>query len=177
MPKYVAFLRGINVGGRNIVKKETLKEAFASLGFQNVSVWKQSGNIIFETDKADLEQMKIAIQKKLQTLLSSNVEVFLRSLSYLEELVERNPFRNINEKGASYLVTFLSTETAESALPLKIPKSTAEIIRIDKREAYSVTHGHGEGGLPNTFLEKKLETQATTRNLNTIKEIVQAHSK
>ena len=96
MPKYVAFLRGINVGGRNIVKKETLKEVFASLGFQNVSVWKQSGNIIFETDKADLDQIKIAIQKKLQSLLGGNVEVFLRVLSYIEELVEHNPFRNIN---------------------------------------------------------------------------------
>ena len=177
MPKYVAFLRGINVGGKNIVKKEMLQEAFASLGYQHVSVWKQNGNIIFETDKADLEQIKIAIQKKLQSLLSSNVGVILRSLSYLEELVEHNPFRNINEKGASYLVTFLSTETAESTLPLKIPKSTAEIIRIGKREAYSVTHGHGEGGQPNPFLEKKLKTQATTRNWNTIKEIVETYSK
>ena len=177
MPKYVAFLRGINVDGKNIVKKEMLQEAFSSLGYQHVSVWKQSGNIIFDTDKADLEQIRIAIQKKLHSLLVNNVGVILRSLSYLEELVERNPFRNVDEKGASYLVTFLSTETAESTLPLKIPKSTAEIIRIGKYEAYSVTHGHGEGGQPNPFLEKKLKTQATTRNWNTIKEIVEAYSK
>ena len=177
MSKYVAFLRGINVGGKNIVKKEMLQEAFASLGYQHVSVWKQSGNIIFETDNADLEQIKIPIQKKLHSLLVNNVGVILRSLSYLEELVERNPFRNVDEKGASSLVTFLSTETAESTLPLKIPKSTAEIIRIGKYEAYSVTHGHGEGGQPNPFLEKKLKTQATTRNWNTIKEIVEAYSK
>jgi uncharacterized protein (DUF1697 family) len=73
MPKYVAFLRGINVGGRNIVKKETLNEAFTSLGYEHVSVWKQSGNIIFETDKTDLEEIKIAIQNKddLKGLLSA----------------------------------------------------------------------------------------------------------
>src|SRR3972149_2059182 len=114
MPKYVAFLRGINVGGRNIVKKEKLQEAFTSLGYQHVSVWKQSGNVIFETDKTDLEQIKTAIQKKLQSLLGSNIGVLLRSLSYLEELMESKPFGNLDEKGASYLVTFLSTETAES---------------------------------------------------------------
>src|SRR3990170_6637423 len=105
MPKYVAFLRGINVGGKNIVKKEMLQEAFASLGYQHVSVWKQSGNIIFETDKADLENIRLEIQKKLHKLLSSNVIVILRSLSYLVEIVEHNPFRNVDEKGASYLVT------------------------------------------------------------------------
>ncbi|HJW65228.1 MAG TPA: DUF1697 domain-containing protein [Candidatus Bathyarchaeia archaeon] len=177
MPKYVAFLRGINVGGKNIVKKEMLQEAFASLGYQHVSVWRQSGNIIFETDKTDLEQIKTAIQKKLKSLLDSKIVVILRSLSYLEELVENKPFGNMDEEGTSYLVTFLSAETAESTIPLKIPNSTAEIIRIGKYEAYSVTHGHGEGGQPNPFLEKKLKTQATTRNWNTIKEIVEAYSK
>jgi len=176
MPKYVAFLRGINVGGKNIVKKEMLQEAFTSLGYEHVSVWKQSGNVIFETSDSDLEQIKLAIQKKLKSLLGNNIGVILRSFYYLEELVKSNTFRNLDEKGASYLVTFLSTETAESVLHLKIPKSTAEIIRIDKHEAYSVTHGHGEGGLPNPFLEKKLKTQATTRNWNTIKEIVQGFS-
>ena len=49
MHRFVAFLRGINVGG-HIVVKEKLKEAFTSLGFQNVSTYKQSGNVVFETD-------------------------------------------------------------------------------------------------------------------------------
>jgi uncharacterized protein (DUF1697 family) len=175
--KYVAFLRGINVGGRNVIHKEMLQEAFISLGYQRVSVWKQSGNVIFETDKADFELIRKEIQKKLHSLLGSDIGVLLRSLSYLEELVKSKPFRNVDEKNVSLLVTFLSIENAESTLPIKIPNSTAEILRIGKREAYSVTHGHGEGGLPNPFLEKKLKTQATTRNWNTIKEIVEAHSK
>jgi uncharacterized protein (DUF1697 family) len=54
MLRLVAFLRGINVGGRS-VKKEKLKEAFTSLGFQNVSTYKQSGNIIFETTSTGME--------------------------------------------------------------------------------------------------------------------------
>ncbi len=58
MPKYVAFLRGINVGGHNTVHREKLKEAFVSLGYQNVSVFKQSGNVIFETDTTNVERIK-----------------------------------------------------------------------------------------------------------------------
>jgi len=52
MRRFVAFLRGINVGGRSVVK-EQLKESFTSLGFQNISTFKQSGNVIFESDKSN----------------------------------------------------------------------------------------------------------------------------
>ena len=52
MSRFVAFLRGINVGGR-VVVKETLKEVFTSLGYQNIVTYKQSGNVIFETDAAN----------------------------------------------------------------------------------------------------------------------------
>ena len=50
MVQLVAFLRGINVGG-HIVKKEKLQETFVSLGLQKVSTYKQSGNVVFESDK------------------------------------------------------------------------------------------------------------------------------
>ncbi len=58
-------------------------------------------------------------------------------------------------------------------LPLAIPKSTAQIISAKDGEVFGVTHGGGEGGLPNPFLEAKLKVKATTRNLNTITEIVE----
>ena len=58
-------------------------------------------------------------------------------------------------------------------LPLTIPKSTAQIISVKGNEVFSVTHGGGEGGLPNPFLESKLKLKATTRNMNTIAEIVE----
>lgn len=176
MPKYVAFLRGINVGGHNIIRKEKLQDAFTSLGYKDISVYKQSGNVVFETDK-DEELIKKGIQQKLHSVLGSDIMVFLRPLPYLAELIKSNPFGNGDAKNDSLLVTFMSSEPLESALPIKIPKSNAEIIQISKGEAYSVTHGFGEGGKPNPFLEKKFKVQATTRNWNTIKEIVEAYSK
>ena len=57
MPRYVAFLRGINVGG-HIVKKEKLRETFTSLGFQNVTTYKQSGNVIFESSNTDAQELR-----------------------------------------------------------------------------------------------------------------------
>jgi len=68
MNRFVAFLRGINVGG-HIVVKEKLKEAFTSLSFQNVSTHKQSGNVIFETELANPQDIKAEIEEKLQSTL------------------------------------------------------------------------------------------------------------
>ena len=177
MPKYVAFLRGINVGGHNIIRKEKLMDAFTSSGYKDISVYKQSGNVVFSTELTDEKLIIEGIKKKLHSTLGSDIGVFLRTVSYLEELVKSNPFGNVNARNASRLVTFLPNETLAQGLPFKIPNSNAEIIRISKNEAYSVTHGFGEGGNPNPFLEKKLKVQATTRNWNIIKEIVEAYSR
>jgi uncharacterized protein (DUF1697 family) len=105
---YVAFLRGINVGGHNIVPKVKLLKVFVSQGYQNVCVYKQSENIIFQTDQTNEEVIRKGIQKELHALLGKDIEVFLRSLSYLQELVKSNPFENVDSKNASFLVNLLS---------------------------------------------------------------------
>ncbi|HSQ49577.1 MAG TPA: DUF1697 domain-containing protein, partial [Candidatus Deferrimicrobiaceae bacterium] len=67
MIRFVAFLRGINVGG-HIVKKETLQSAFASLGVKNVFTYRQSGNVIFEADAAEMGELKTKIEERLQLM-------------------------------------------------------------------------------------------------------------
>ena len=57
MARFVVFLRAINVGGHSVAKAK-LQEAFISLGYQNVLTYKQSGNVIFETDEADASEIK-----------------------------------------------------------------------------------------------------------------------
>ncbi len=172
MPRYVAFLRGINVGGHKIVKKEKLQETFTSLGFKDVSTFKQSGNVIFDAESKDTDIIRVAIQQKLSQLTGSDIAVFLRTVAQLEEIIKNNPFPNA-EEGASYLVTFMRDKQPNSTVRMAIPKSTAEIIQIKDFEAYSITRGHGDGAKPNPYIESKYKTQATTRNLNTIREIVQ----
>jgi uncharacterized protein (DUF1697 family) len=171
MTQIIAFLRGINVGGHCLVKKEKLQAAFVTLGFSNVSTYKQSGNVIFQTD-LDPQVISERVQQELGKLLNCNVVVLLRTMRQLEEIVERNPFEKIPEEEASFLVTFMFDRPSKVPMPIKIPKSTAEIILIEGYEAYSVTRGHGDGGKPNPYIESKFKTRATTRNLNIIKEVV-----
>jgi uncharacterized protein (DUF1697 family) len=177
MHRFVAFLRGINVGG-HIVVKEKLKEAFTSLGFQNVSTYKQSGNVIFETDMASPQEIRSKIEDKLQSLLGYNVVVFVRTIPQLKSIIDVDPFKGQDKEGASLLVTFLAN--AQSTFPLQLPltisKSTALVISSKGTEVFSITHGGGEGALPNPFLESKLKMKATTRNLNIIREIVEKYA-
>ncbi len=175
MPCFVAFLRGINVGGRS-VKKEKLQEAFSSLGFENVRPYKQSGNVIFETSATNMHELEEKIIAKLQTALGYSVPVSLRSMEQLKIIVGLESFKSQNSEGSSFLITLVSDvppATFMSQLPLTIPKSTAQVISAHGTEVFSVTHGGGEGALPNPFIESKLKVKATTRNLNVVKDIVE----
>jgi uncharacterized protein (DUF1697 family) len=176
LTQFVAFLRAVNVGGYNKVKKETLQNAFVSMGFHCVSVYKQSGNVIFEV-AVPRETVENKIHDELGKLLGINVTVFVRTMSQLNYIVESSPFKNVRNDGASFMVTFMSVKApSDIVLPSKIPNSTAEVLLIRDQEAYSITRGHGDGGKPNPFIESKFKTLATTRNLNIIKEIINKYS-
>jgi uncharacterized protein (DUF1697 family) len=175
MAKVAAFLRGINVGG-HIARKEQLQRAFTALGYSSVTTHKQSGNVTFETDGTDLEATKAKIEKELRKVLGYDVVVFVRTFADLRRVVERGSNFRL-EKGTSLMVTMLPSSTPEPlpSLPLTIPKSTARVVSAYGSEIFSLTHGGGEGGLPNQFLEAKLRAKTTTRNMNVIVEIVQEH--
>jgi uncharacterized protein (DUF1697 family) len=174
MLQYTVFLRAINVGGHNSVKKEKLQKAFVALGFRNVLTYKQSGNVIFETNSKDRDAIEKEIKQQLQQLLGRDVGVFMRTMKQLTEIVDMNAFKNEDSAGTSFLVTFFDKPPENSLpLPMKIPNSDAQIILVKGMEAFSVTHGYGDGGKPNPFLESKLKVHATTRNLNVLKEIIQ----
>jgi uncharacterized protein (DUF1697 family) len=176
MAQFVAFLRAVNVGGHNKVKKETLRNAFISMGFSGVSVYKQSGNVIFEA-AVPMEAIENKIYDELGKLLGINVTAFVRTMSQLNCIVESSPFKNVSNDGASFMVTFISIKApSDMVLPSKIPNSTAEVLLIRNNEVYSITRGHGDGGKPNPFIESKFKTRATTRNLDIIKEIINKYS-
>src|SRR5665647_3664147 len=92
MHSFVAFLRGINVGS-HIVVKEKLTEVFTSLGFQNVSTYKQSGNVIFETEIVYPKEIEDKIKDKLCSALGYEVSVFVRTFPQLKNILEQDTFK------------------------------------------------------------------------------------
>lgn len=88
---YVAFLRGINVGGKNIIKMEALRAEFEKIGFQSVKTYIQSGNIIFQSNMTDQKKIEKLIEAKLAKALKYQVKVLIRSAKELENVTKNFP--------------------------------------------------------------------------------------
>ncbi len=89
--KYIALLRGINVGGNNIIRMTELKESFETAGFTGVRTYIQSGNVIFETAENAIETLTRRIEQMLSDRFAYSSRIVLLSDSHLERIVSKAP--------------------------------------------------------------------------------------
>lgn len=175
MSRYVALLRGINVGGRVIVPMLRLRALFAALGFTDIVSVLQSGNVLFDAPSANADLLRRRIELSLAELTGSEVLVLLRTVHELKALARSDPFADIAfEADATKYVTFLAGKSAAKlALPLSSPRGEVEILRINRLTVLSVGRPRaGRPGFPNSFIEETLGVSATTRGWNTLSRIV-----
>ena len=176
MIKYVALLRGINVGGSKLIKMAELSRIFDSLGFKNVKTYIQSGNVLFESSKSDLATLTKHIEQGLHKAVGFEVPVVLRTITELEAIVKLNPFRKIkSDADAQFYVTFLvEPPKTKPKIPLLSPKKDCEIIHLSPREVFTVAFAmpNGRYGESMAFIEKEFGKSVTTRNWNTVIKIV-----
>ncbi len=169
MITYFAFLRGMNLGKRN-VKMDELRAIFAELKLENVRSYIASGNIIFDTKEKDEKKLTAKIEKHLKERLSYDVKVMLRSQAELSALLKNNPFKNPPEGTKTY-INFYNELPAKAAMKtfLDACNSETEIFKFQGRELYMMFHvGFSESRFfKNPKLEKQLGVLATNRNLNT----------
>ncbi len=172
MTLYVAFLRGINVGGSNLLKMQDVRKRFTDLGFANVSSYKASGNILFETEMKP-DDVVNSIKRALYRLSGRELEVFIRTSSQIREIVDLDPFKGRNADLRKLFVTFIpNNQTKEVNLPIWSRNKDVEIFLARSEEVFSQTFLHKERyGVPNKLVENKFNLRATTRNWNTIKGI------
>jgi uncharacterized protein (DUF1697 family) len=171
MSNYIAMLRGINVSGHKIIKMEQLRAAFASLGFNNVKTYIQSGNVVFEAAGGSAAGLAGKIERKILRDFGFSVPVSLKTLKEMEKVIKNNPFPKDPAIDHSRLhVTFLSGDPPKTALEQLQPlAATLEQFRIIDREIYlHCPNGYGNTKLSNAAIEKKLSVGATTRNWKTV---------
>jgi uncharacterized protein (DUF1697 family) len=173
--KFVSFLRGINVGGKFIVKMEDLKNVYIKLGFKNVLTVLNSGNIIFETE----EKNKEAITKNLEVILEKTfgfkINIIVKSAQELKELIVSNPFNNIDvtDKTRLYITFTDGIHKIDLKIPFISPGKDYSIILFEKGIICSVLTLSQKIGTTDLmkFLEKEFGNNITTRNWNTILKI------
>jgi len=100
MACHVAFLRGMNIGGRRI-KNEELRAAFEELGFSGVATFRASGNVVFESEKGAAGRISSRIEDGLGEALGYEVPVFLRSESEVEAIAAHEPFDSAQLTGSA----------------------------------------------------------------------------
>ncbi|HMI82832.1 MAG TPA: DUF1697 domain-containing protein [Polyangiaceae bacterium] len=89
--RYVALLRGINVGGKNLIKMTELKTCLEKQGFTDVSTYIQSGNVLFTTAGYRRDELTRRIEKSLTQTFNYPASVVLRTRKQIEDIVKRAP--------------------------------------------------------------------------------------
>jgi uncharacterized protein (DUF1697 family) len=171
VPTYVAMLRGINVSGHKVLKMEKLRATFASLRFDDVKTYIQSGNVVFKTANASTASLEKKIAGKILVEYGFPVPVLVRTSQELDTVLKNNPL--LKQEGideARLHVTFLSEPAPKTAGEiLKSLAAKSERFAVCGREIYLFCpEGYGITGLSNSAIEKKLSVRATTRNWRTV---------
>jgi len=118
MVRYIAFLRAINVGGHN-VKMDQLRSLFESMAFKNVETFIASGNVIFNTNSAEINELQLKIERQLYNVLGYEVSTFIRTDKQIAEIAEYQPFSEKKMKQAmAFNVGFLKEPLSKEQIAL-----------------------------------------------------------
>ncbi|WKN41713.1 DUF1697 domain-containing protein [Tunicatimonas pelagia] len=169
--QYIAFLRGINVGGHKKVPMADLRKQVEALGFTQVVTILNSGNVIFSTAESKEDTLEKMIAEDLKQSFGFPVPVLVRSAAVITHLLEANPFQNIEvTKNIRQYVSFLKEEPSNDlTLPWTTEDDSYRIFDIRDRTVCSLldlsvtqtTKGMGA-------LEQLFGKNITTRNWNTL---------
>lgn len=172
--KYVAFLRGINVGGHHKVPMADLKKELQKLKLENVETLLNSGNIIFESATKNISELENNISEHLEKSFGFPIPTIIRKSEIIFELLNNKPFKDVKlTKNIRFYVSFLSkTNKLELELPWKSPDNSYEIIKKNNKTILSILD-LSVSKTPKAMeaLEKFYGKDITTRNWKTIERV------
>jgi uncharacterized protein (DUF1697 family) len=173
--RYIALLRGINVGGNTMIKMERLREVFSSLGFENVKSYINSGNLAFDVKKSDDNKLAAKIRSAIKTEFGLDIPVMVRTLAEIKKVVKDNPFDGQFADPKSLHVFFLTDcLSAENKRLLMEKTSDEEKIAVRGREIYYLLRiSVVDSILGKGFIDKKLKVPATARNWRTVNKLIE----
>jgi uncharacterized protein (DUF1697 family) len=176
MTVFVSLLRGINVGGRTLIRMDRLRAVYESLGLAAVRTHLQSGNAVFREEGTDTAQLKVKLEDAIEGSVGFRPAVLVRTAAELAQAVARNPFPQQGEADPSHLLVMFLAETPDAAASHRLAEAMfgREAFRLSGRELYlHYPDGIGRSKLTNAVIEKRLETVGTARNWNTVTKLLE----
>jgi uncharacterized protein (DUF1697 family) len=178
MTTFIALLRGINVSGKNRIRMQELRISFESLKLSGVETYIQSGNVIFDCEGIDPENLSGLIEGKIVQSFGTPVQVLLRDLDNLIRIVENNPFRpQVKFNPEKLHITFLSQTPRLQETTLTGKQNGDEFQRKGCEVYLYCPDGYGRTKFSNTYFEKVMGVPATTRNWKTVNALIEIANK
>ncbi len=173
MPRYVALLRAVNVGGR-VVRMERLRQVFEEAGFTGVSTHLASGNVLFTAGRGRASRLEEKIENALEAALGWDVATFLRTPAEIAAVAAQQPFpaEAAGEAHGVY-VGFLKEPLGPPQLDLVCGfRTPTDELAASGREVFWLSRVRvTEASFSAAQLEKALGVRMTFRNVNTVRTV------
>jgi uncharacterized protein (DUF1697 family) len=170
---FVALLRGVNVGGNNMISMSALKKSFETIGYTHVTTYINSGNIIFNAKDNDARKLERQIERMLAKDYQLNSKVVVRSLSEMEKLVQSLPRKWDGDSSWRYNVIFLRHTIDSEEILGELPAND-EIEEVVYRPGTVLWAAHVDRISQSKMVKlssRKIFQDMTVRNLNTTKKL------
>jgi uncharacterized protein (DUF1697 family) len=166
---HLALLRGINVGGKNVLPMKDLTKMFSDAGCTAVRTYIQSGNVIFETPSSAPEIVEL-VETKIEKRFGFRVPMILRTSQQLLKTIRDNPFLAAGAHEKALHVYFLADRPNTRAIATLDPaRSAPDAFHVLGQEIYlHMPNGMGRTKLTNAYFDSKLSTTCTARNWATV---------
>ncbi len=173
--RYVALLRGINVGGHKKVPMADLRACLEALGYENVKTLLNSGNVAFDTVETTQPAITRKVESAIEVTFGFEVGVIVRTIDDIQKIIDANPFKTVRLTLDTRLyVTFLKSKPKTALkIPYTSPDKTLRILKVADDAVFSVVTLTPTSRTVDSMgiLEKEFGKNITTRNWNTVVKI------
>ena len=175
MPRCVAFLRAVNVGGRT-VKMDALRAAFDALALANVETFIASGNVIFDSRTRDLAALERKIEACLLKGFGFEIDTFVRTLDEVAAVAAHTAFDAV---ATTQVVGFLRSAPTPQALDTIARMATSvDRLSVHGRELFWFSERkQSESVFTNAVFERALDMRSTFRALSSLRKLVAKHTR
>lgn len=172
---HIALLRGINVGGKNILPMKELAAMFVGVGCGDVRTYIQSGNVVFTAKPAIVKRLPGLISKAISDDFDLDIPIVMRTARELAKVAGNNPFLKNGQDTKPLYVAFLEEKPSKAAQKALDPdRSPPDEFAVRGSEIYlNYLNGAGKTKLNTQYLDSRLKITSTIRNWRTVLKLVE----
>lgn len=170
---YIAFLRGVNVGGKSIVSMAAIKEALVALGLSDVRTYINSGNVIFSSRATDTERLTARIENALEQRTGTPIKVLVMEHRALKKMVDAIPRDWVDDTTMRTYVLMLWKEVDDRTILERLPAKAGidELMYLPGAVVWRVDRENVGKSNMNKLVGKPVYKLITIRNVNTMRKL------